>query len=667
MSKNLKQAKPSKKSEPKALNKKQSFKITLVSAGVILLLLGVGVIGYYFYDRQYEDKIFPNVFIDSHKVAGQSYMETFEILEEMQQNFYDNGLTFKYEDKEVTVPSTVVKDETSGVSVDILNIDIASTADNAYAIARSGDRQQNFWQRMKLLVSPQTVELTYTLNADALSAMLDEDFSEFEDPAQNAQLSFDANGEIEVSEESSGQAFNWEKVLEQVNNNILDWDNQTTVLELEDDEPKLNKADTDPLVEQVQEVLTLAPLKLKWEEEAWEVSETELQDWLAFDDTGVSLHTDNVTTYLDELAEDDIDQPVKEGKFALKFNDDFEVIDIEQFQEGEDGLELDAEASMATITDNWINNKESKAKLTVNVAQPKATPDNIQELGIRELLGVGHTNFSGSPYNRIQNITKGAEILNGLLIAPGETFSLVTALGHIDGASGWLSELVIKENRTIPEFGGGLCQIGTTTFRAAMMSGLEIVERRNHSYVVSYYNYKGKPGVDATIYEPKPDMRFKNDTDHYILWRSRIEGADIYFEFWGTSDGRNGYFTEPVNYNWKSAPEPVITEVDDLEPGVKVCEEKAHNGVSASFDYIIERPDDSEDKETFTSVYKALPAICNKGKEKPEEEKKEESTEEPAQETEEKTVDEEKQDTTKEDTKKKDNDKKKSDKKKKQS
>ena len=80
--------------------------------------------------------------------------------------------------------------------------------------------------------------------------------------------------------------------------------------------------------------------------------------------------------------------------------------------------------------------------------------------------------------------------------------------------AGYLPELVIKGDEIKPEIAGGLCQVGTTMFRAAMNSGLKITERQNHSLVVSYYNdlSNGNPGTDATIYDPHPDFRFLNDT-----------------------------------------------------------------------------------------------------------------------------------------------------------
>ena len=108
-------------------------------------------------------------------------------------------------------------------------------------------------------------------------------------------------------------------------------------------------------------------------------------------------------------------------------------------------------------------------------------------------------------------------------------------LGEVDGEHGYLPELVIKHDKTEPEFGGGICQVSTTAFRAAIYSGLEITARRNHAYPVGYYNPQG---MDSTVYIPKPDLRFKNDTPNYILIQTKIVGTELTFQFYGTSDGR---------------------------------------------------------------------------------------------------------------------------------
>ncbi|MFH1366818.1 MAG: VanW family protein [Patescibacteria group bacterium] len=141
------------------------------------------------------------------------------------------------------------------------------------------------------------------------------------------------------------------------------------------------------------------------------------------------------------------------------------------------------------------------------------------------------SNFSGSPKNRKHNIGVGVEKFSGVILAPGEEFSFIAILGDSGPEAGYLPELVIKNNQTIPEYGGGLCQVSTTLFRAAIYSGLEITARTPHAFPVVYYNPQG---FDATVYDPKPDLKFLNDTPGYLLIEGIIEGNQITFNFYGT-------------------------------------------------------------------------------------------------------------------------------------
>ena len=251
-----------------------------------------------------------------------------------------------------------------------------------------------------------------------------------------------------------------------------------------------------------------------------------------------------------------------------------------------------------------------KFDLIVKEVVPEVKTETVNNLGIKEILGYGESSFAGSPTNRRKNIKNGADILHGLLIKPDEEFSLINALLPIDAENGYFQELVIKGNKTVPEYGGGLCQIGTTMFRAAMGSGLPIVERRNHSYSVSYYLENGLPGTDATIYDPKPDFIFKNDTGNYILIQSVISGDHLKFEFWGTKDGRTAERTKPRTWGWISPAPTKIIETTDLPVGQKKCTESSHQGVTASFNYVVIYPGQEPATTTFTSVYRPWQAVC---------------------------------------------------------
>lgn len=215
------------------------------------------------------------------------------------------------------------------------------------------------------------------------------------------------------------------------------------------------------------------------------------------------------------------------------------------FSTGAKGLEIDEEKSVNILT-NYIagSNFQNPVALSYKETDPKIPSiDSIDNLGVADLIGEGRSNFRGSPRNRIFNINVATKRFDGVLIKPGEEFSFVTILGEVDGDHGYLPELVIKKDKTEPEFGGGICQVSTTAFRAALNAGLKITARRNHAYPVQYYNPQG---MDATVYVPRPDLKFVNNTPKYILIQTRIEGTELIFDFYGTNDGRKVELTGPT-------------------------------------------------------------------------------------------------------------------------
>jgi vancomycin resistance protein YoaR len=170
--------------------------------------------------------------------------------------------------------------------------------------------------------------------------------------------------------------------------------------------------------------------------------------------------------------------------------------------------------------------------------------------------------------------------------------------------------LVIKGNKTTPEYGGGLCQIGTTAFRTALEGGMPITERRNHSYRVRYYE---PAGTDATLYEPSPDFKFRNDTANWILITGELVGDEVSFTFWGTDDGRVSSYTKPKIYNIVAPPPMKIIETTELAPGKMKCTESAHAGADASFDYKVIYPNGEVKDQNFFSRYRPWQAVCLKG------------------------------------------------------
>ena len=231
-------------------------------------------------------------------------------------------------------------------------------------------------------------------------------------------------------------------------------------------------------------------------------------------------------------------------------------------------------------------------------------------LGIRDLLAIGDSVYKGSPDYRLHNISVGARKLDGLVVPAGETFSFLQSIGPFELRHGWVEGSVILADKTEQGIGGGICQVSTTLFRAVLNAGLRIEERWPHLYRVRYYEMGPAPiGIDATIFSPGLDFKFRNDTEHPIMLRAHADediGA-LTFEVWGVDDGRRVEIVDHELRDWEDPPpdEGIVEPTEDPEFEEQV--EWAKRGVLAAFSRVITWPDGSETRSTFRSSFVPWP------------------------------------------------------------
>jgi vancomycin resistance protein YoaR len=218
----------------------------------------------------------------------------------------------------------------------------------------------------------------------------------------------------------------------------------------------------------------------------------------------------------------------------LQFNPETGTVNI--LQTSQTGRTLDIESTMASIQ-LALETRRPQAALVIKEVAPAVDMNRIPEMGIKELVASGTTYFSGSSAARIRNIEVAAAKFEGIVIPPGGIFSFNQIVEDVSSANGFEDSLVIWGDQTAVGVGGGVCQVSTTVFRAAFAGGLPIVERYNHGYTVSWY---GDPGLDATIYTPTVDFKFRNDTGAYLLIDPVVNGSGgvITFNFYGTKPDR---------------------------------------------------------------------------------------------------------------------------------
>jgi len=577
----------------------------------IIFFINTALIGaaYFIFAYTYKDKVYPGVYVGQIDLGGKYYDEAEILIREKIDRFSEEGVKFIFNDEDLTVVP-VMASVRNVLAYEIIKIDQEDTINSAFSYGKSSNFFNNAKNMLAALVFNKKFPFKASLNEQALMENLKNEFGKFETPGENARLVLD-NDKIGLKKETSGKTINYEKGVKLLGINLNQLDNSAIKLYIEDSSPTIHAADARHLVPQAEEILSAAPIYLKNGNNKWEIRKDDLISWLELEsdsnDISITADNENIKNYILEKIAPQINKEPKIAKFQITEGR------VTQFEPGQDGVEIKIDDTIEKIRIEFLDERKNEIDLVIGEVKNEIGADEINNLGIKEIIGTGESDFTGSPANRVHNIKIGANSLNGILIKPGEEFSLLKALGAIDGSTGYKQELVIKNGRTIPEYGGGLCQIGTTMFRSSLKSGLEITQRRNHSYRVSYYE---PAGTDATIYDPWPDYKFINDTENHVLIQSRIENTKLFFDFWGTKDGRIATTTQPTIYNIvKPAPTKII-ETTDLAPGKRKCTEKAHNGADAYFDYTITYPDGEVKEKRFSSHYVPWQEVCLVGVEK---------------------------------------------------
>lgn len=239
-----------------------------------------------------------------------------------------------------------------------------------------------------------------------------------------------------------------------------------------------------------------------------------------------------------------------------------------------DGVEVDLEATLKSLYSylEKLPNGGSVEVCTLEVPA-KVRAKDLEKLGVEEEVASASTLISASSPNRKHNIALAASLIDGYLLLPGEVFSFNGVVGETTAEKGYKTAPVIVNRQLVDGVGGGICQVSSTLYNAALLAGLEIKERANHSLPVGYL----PPGLDATVAFGWLDLKFVNNTNHGIWIRSFLENDVLTVSLYGSPvPGREirVFTTDLVTI----APKTRIIETTDLPPGEKELVNKGQPG-----------------------------------------------------------------------------------------
>jgi vancomycin resistance protein YoaR len=281
------------------------------------------------------------------------------------------------------------------------------------------------------------------------------------------------------------------------------------------------------------------------------------------------------------------------------------------------GLTVDREATSAALLRAGLRlGPRRVAPIAVTETVAKRTTAEARAMGVTELVS-SYTTIFGGIANRIHNVQLVAHLVDNKLIAPGATFSFNGTTGERTAAKGFLEAPVIINGELETGLGGGVCQVSTTVFNAAYEAGLKITERHNHALYISHY----PQGRDATVDYPDLDLKFVNDTDHWLLLRTFVSSSELTVNLYGTSPHRR--IVSSVTPLVTTGPSGIEKTIDpSLAPGERVVDDPGSPSLATS---ATRKVYDADGKllydDTWYSSYRAEPKLVRIGPKKPKPEK----------------------------------------------
>lgn len=558
-----------------------------IAAGFAVLLI-VGLTGILAFRSSVSGKIYENVYVNDINIGGLTKDEAHVKLADALKPFLGGTVTLSYNGKQWTP----TYDDFG------MHIDIDQTVNEAYATGRSGGPVGQMWRAYEMRSGAKAYVPLYVDVYDApLDTYLDGLMAQIGTPPKDATIAIKGN-EIVTTPGTDGVTLDRTQVRQQLLDGIAHLRATSLGLPVTFAAP----ARTTDQVEQAKaraETLIGTPLSLTFEASKFDLTRDDLLSALRF---GPNLDTTFDTSVFAPKVNAIAEQLKQDPQNAVIGWDGALVVR----QSAKNGQRLNVDETMKRLA-AW-KGETREIPLPVEVAKPRIT-DDVGALGITTRIARGVSNFSGSDAARANNIAVAAKYLDDTVVAPGETFSFLDSIGDITKERGYKEGYVILAEETVPGIGGGVCQVATTMFRAAMWSGLPIVERNPHAYIVSYYQQGGYPlGFDAAVFSPGVDLKFQNTTDKYLLIKTGIDGGNLYISIYGPDLGYKVDISDPVIGNKKDAPEDEYQIDPTLPPGTKKQVEFAKTGEDVALTRTVRDASGTVVRQaTFNTRYQAWP------------------------------------------------------------
>ncbi|MCC6791374.1 MAG: VanW family protein, partial [Thermomicrobiales bacterium] len=506
----------------------------------------------------YGDRVYPQVEVAGMNIGGMSREAALGVLQTRAAELEQGTITLTYGDQTWTPTLSEL-----GVSV---NYD--ATLNSAFQVGREDGAWERVSSTFGLLRDEHHVPLQMTISEGALDAWFASVNEDLGIPPHDAYIVVE-DGQARIEPEVDGTVVDQAAAEQMIVAAITDLAPLSADLPVEVMIANVRNADLEPALRTLDSALS-APVRISFEGTDWDLTPEVLGQFVVqtvdpsrtgADAVTLGLDIKALAKYLSTTYAGDINRDPVDARVGWDA-DRGEAIAIEASVQG---VKIKPSSFAQAVAGSFFGEHDD-VEVPVSLIAPQVDSNNLDALGITTKLSVGDSAYYGSDEGRAHNIVVGSNLLNGTLIPPHGEYSFNHSIGIISADKGYVESGVIQGDRVGRDIGGGICQVSTTVFRAALLAGLQITEWWPHSYRLGFYELDGwKPGMDASILQPDHDpfsggdFKFINPSDSWMLVESYTADERVYVIIYGPDLGYTIDISEPV------LSEPIKNDEDDLE------------------------------------------------------------------------------------------------------
>ncbi|HHY28914.1 MAG TPA: vancomycin resistance protein [Desulfitobacterium dehalogenans] len=236
------------------------------------------------------------------------------------------------------------------------------------------------------------------------------------------------------------------------------------------------------------------------------------------------------------------------------------------------GEAVNVDAFLAEVKKASLGDLPKRIPITSVEIPATVTTESLEALAFDGVIGEYTTKYNAGDKNRTANLIAAAQKMDKVLLKPGDSFSFNGTIGPRTAETGFKDAYIVINNEYVKGIGGGICQVSSTLYNAALLANLSIVERHPHAVVVAYIPL----GQDATVNYPTLDLKLRNGSSSYIYFRTKVEAGNLTIKIYGKKTGAKVRFEKEIE---KELSYHTIRKIDpDLLPGAVIQEQSGSKG-----------------------------------------------------------------------------------------